>query len=207
MSLMRAKVCGLTRAEDVAVARSAGADLIGFVHYPQSPRHCDALTTLAPLAGSAGVLVMVAEQPDDILQQLRQLPLTRVQPYLPDACRADGVRALQAAGYEVLLPWPDVPDQAPIPADLYIWETARAQTGVHGGSGQAHAAAHPPPGPYLLAGGMDADAIASRVAQLPTEDLKHLAGFDAASRLESSPGIKDAHRLNQFVSKVHDYAL
>ena len=113
MSLMRAKICGLTRAEDVAVARSAGADLIGFVHYPQSPRHCDALTTLAPLAGSAGVLVMVAEQPDDILQQLRQLPLTRVQPYLPDACRADGVRALQAAGYEVLLPWPDVPDQAP----------------------------------------------------------------------------------------------
>ena len=35
----RIKICGLTREEDVDAAAQAGADAVGFVFYPESPRH------------------------------------------------------------------------------------------------------------------------------------------------------------------------
>lgn len=207
MTPMLAKVCGLTRAIDVSLASEAGADLIGFVHHPDSPRHCAALTELAPLAGDAGVLVKVADTVADILAVLQTTPLKRVQPYLPASARAEAVQTLQAAGYQVLLPWPDIDGQPPVVADLYLWETPKAATGVHGGSGQTHAATYPPPGPFLLAGGLYADNLALRAQHLAPETAARLRGFDAASRLESAPGIKDPNRLNQFVRKAHAYVL
>ena len=207
MTAMLAKVCGLTRAIDVACALDAGADLIGFVHHPDSPRHCAALTELAPLAGDAGVLVMVAENAAAMLAVLETTPLKRVQPYLPASSRAEAVQTLQASGYQVLLPWPDIDGQPHVPAALYVWETPKLATGVHGGSGQTHAAAFPPPGPFLLAGGIDADNLALRAQHLAPGVAARLRGFDAASRLESAAGIKDPDRLNQFVNKAHAYAL
>lgn len=207
MRPMRAKVCGLTRAEDAKLALSCGADWLGFVHCAESPRHCVELEALAPLAGGRGVLVIVSDDVDQTLQLLRITSLARVQPYFSEGVRTEGVRRLRAAGYEVFLPWPDIEGQAKVAADLYIWETPRAQTGVHGGSGQAHAAVFPPPGPFLLAGGIDAETIRSRLNALSPDLLKNLRGFDASSRLESSPGVKDADRLRHFVNQVHAHAV
>lgn len=205
MTRMLAKVCGLTRAVDVEYAQNAGADLLGFVHYKQSPRHCHDLDELAPLAGDAGVLVIVGDDATHILQVLERTPLTRVQPYLPMSIREEAVRTLRTNGYEILLPWPDAPNNPSIEADLYIWETSRKQTGVHGGSGQAHAATYPPPGRFLLAGGMDAETLKARANAI--DPRLPLRGFDAASRLEASPGIKDHDKLNEFVRKAHTYAV
>ena len=39
MSRTRIKICGLTRAEDIQAVVAAGADAIGFVFYPKSPRY------------------------------------------------------------------------------------------------------------------------------------------------------------------------
>ncbi|HAK15138.1 MAG TPA: N-(5'-phosphoribosyl)anthranilate isomerase, partial [Acinetobacter junii] len=38
-SRTRAKICGITRAQDIQAAVSAGADAIGLVFFPPSPRH------------------------------------------------------------------------------------------------------------------------------------------------------------------------
>ncbi|HEX9082039.1 MAG TPA: hypothetical protein VF768_07150, partial [Holophagaceae bacterium] len=69
MSLL-AKVCGLTRAEDAAQAAAYGADLLGFVCHPPSPRHCADLTLAAPHLDRA-VLVMVAEAAEAVLETAR----------------------------------------------------------------------------------------------------------------------------------------
>ena len=203
MTRLIAKVCGLTDAGDAVQALHAGADLLGFVQYPPSPRHCADLATAREPGGDKAVLVIVDDDVARIETVARTHAFRWVQPYVSAPLRAEVVQRLRAGGLRVLLPWPDVPGQQPIPADLYLWETSPAASGVHGGSGLAHAALHPPPGDFLLAGGLDAARAGERIAALPAAQRAHLRGADAASRLESSPGRKDPQAVSDFTRTVH----
>lgn len=197
---MMAKVCGLTCAADVAMVLAAGADLLGFLHHPASPRHCPDLT-LVGLAGDRAILVVVAERAESLLALARQAGAGWVQPYLPGPERARAVAMLQADGRHVLLPWPDEPDQTAPAAELYLWETSPRVTGLPGGSGQGHPMAHPPPGPFLLGGGLHGAVLGARLALL--EQRSGCRGFDAASRLERAPGRKDPALVASFVHNAH----
>ncbi|HTL98038.1 MAG TPA: hypothetical protein VL181_04460 [Holophagaceae bacterium] len=197
-----AKVCGLTRAGDTRFALDLGADLVGFVHHLPSPRHCRDIEAASAGAGERGVLVRVGNDADAMIKQARAADLGWVQPHAGEA-RAEVARALKAAGLKVLLPWPDEPGQEGIEADLYLWEPSPAVTGVQGGSGESHAALHPPPGPFLLAGGLDGTTLQQRLGSLPSDAKCFLRGVDAASRLESSPGLKDPVKVAAFLENAH----
>ena len=198
MSLL-AKVCGLTTAEDAAFAAGQGADLLGFVSHPPSPRHCPDLAMARGFLDRA-VLVMVADRAEAILAVAEAHGFHHVQPYLPAAERPRGAALLRKAGCSVLLPWADEAEQEGAPADLYLWEPSPAVTGVAGGSGQGHPMAFPPPGPFLLAGGLGGDNLAAMAAMIPSAAHAQLRGFDAASRLEAAPGIKDPAKVAAFVA-------
>jgi phosphoribosylanthranilate isomerase len=197
-----AKVCGLVRAEDAAFAAAAGADLLGFVCHPPSPRHCADLSVAGPHLDRA-VLVQVADRAEAVLAMARRHGFRKVQPYLPAVTREAGIRSLREAGFFVLLPWADEAGQLPVPADLYIWETSAAVTGVAGGSGQGHAMAFPPPGDFLLAGGLDATNLQERLMSLPASLRRRFRGVDAASRLEASPSVKDPAKVSAFIRTAH----
>jgi phosphoribosylanthranilate isomerase len=199
---MMAKVCGLTSAGDVALALDAGADLLGFLQHPASPRHCPDLE-LVRLAGDRAILVVVAAEAESLMARVRQAGAGWVQPYLPAAERAQGLARLRADGRRVLLPWPDDPDQEALPADLYLWETSPKASGLLGGSGQGHPMGFPPPGPFLLGGGLEAGVLAARLAMMPPAARPRCRGFDAASRLERAPGRKDPERVAAFVGSAH----
>jgi phosphoribosylanthranilate isomerase len=197
-----AKVCGLTTAEDARLAVEAGADLVGFVHHPPSPRHCADIAASSKGAGDRGVLVMVGGDAAPMIEQATAAGLAWIQPHA-GAARRRVVEAIRNAGFRVLLPWPDEPDQDPIEAELYLWEPSPQLTGVQGGSGKAHGALHPPPGPFLLAGGLDGPTLQMRLASLPAETKRFLRGVDAASRLESAPGRKDPLKVAAFLENAH----
>jgi phosphoribosylanthranilate isomerase len=198
-----AKVCGLVRPEDAAFAAAEGADLLGFVCHPPSPRHCADLSAAAPFLDRA-VLVQVADGVEFILATARRHGFLRVQPYLPAATRETGVLQLREAGLQVLLPWGDEGDQEPVPVDLYLWEPSAQVTGLPGGSGQGHAMGFPPPGDFLLAGGLDAGNLRERLAALPAGLRSRCRGVDAASRLEAAPGRKDFAKVAAFIRTTHD---
>jgi phosphoribosylanthranilate isomerase len=149
------------------------------------------------------VLVQVADHAEAVLEMARRHGFRKVQPYLPAARREAGIRFLREAGFFVLLPWADEASQISVPADLYIWETSATITGVAGGSGQGHAMAFPPPGDFLLAGGLDGTNLRERMRPLPPALRARFRGVDAASRLEASPGVKAPAKVAEFIRTAH----
>lgn len=199
---MLAKVCGLTHAGDASRASRAGADLLGFVVHPPSPRHCLDLCAAVQGQEDKSVLVTVSQDAETIMTIAHLAGIHRIQPHSPQFLREALVRSLRERGFWVLLPWPDEPDQPLVEADLYLWEPSPGQTGVAGGSGQTHSMAYPPPGPFLLAGGLDASNVRARLDLVPEPARPLLRGADAASRLESTPGRKDPLKVQAFIEAI-----
>lgn len=79
----RAKICGITRIEDIHAAVNAGADAIGFVFYPPSPRHVSITQAqqLAQLVSAYVQLVglFVNASSDEIVEVLKEVPLDVLQ--------------------------------------------------------------------------------------------------------------------------------
>lgn len=79
----RIKICGLTRAEDVAAAVHAGADALGFVFYAPSPRHvtpesaAHLIGLVPPMVSTVGLFVNAT--PDQVAETVRIAPVALLQ--------------------------------------------------------------------------------------------------------------------------------
>jgi indole-3-glycerol phosphate synthase/phosphoribosylanthranilate isomerase len=160
------KVCGLTRQEDVDVAVEAGADLLGFIFAPASPRRAPALLDVPETALS--VAVFVKEQ--------KETGADLVQLYPDDAGTVRGREALllrdgKQVGRVLDLPWQG--------EDPGHWRAAAAAEGR-----------------VVLAGGLGPDNVRAAV-----EAVRPWA-VDAASKLESAPGIKDPEKVRAYVAEA-----
>lgn len=199
------KVCGITRREDAELALAAGADWLGFVAWEGSPRQVavgSAAEILAALPDATGVAVLVAPRPDEALAVAGRMGAKRLQLHRvdPSGWPADFplpvTFALQVAA-DGTLPKPLPPREA-----LVLLDTADAAR--PGGTGRSfpweRAAALAARRPVLLAGGLGPDNVAAAL------ETVRPWGVDAASRLESAPGIKDPERVRRFVEAVrrHD---
>jgi phosphoribosylanthranilate isomerase len=199
LELPRVKVCGMTRAEDVDVAVRAGADAVGFVHHPPSPRHVEPGAARALIERlPAGVLAVAV--------------LVDATPASARAClAASGARAVQLCGAEHARDFRGFP--APILRRLPVgfgareviarWQRVAAgfvldHPSGPGGTGLSvdldAAALLAARVPCLLAGGLTPDNVAERVRVVCPR------GVDGASRLESAPGEKDPARVLAFVT-------
>jgi phosphoribosylanthranilate isomerase len=104
MSRTRIKICGLTREADVDEAIEAGADALGFVLYPKSPRHVDADRAAALAARLppfvTPVLLLVNASPSEVRRAADAVPQALLQFHgdeTPEACVAAGRPFLRAA--------------------------------------------------------------------------------------------------------------
>lgn len=204
--LPRVKVCGMTRPTDVFTAVEAGADALGFVSYWASPRDLP-VASAAELVGVvpegiATVAVMVDPTPDHARRYVE----------------GTGTGWLQLCGDERPVDWFDFPrpilrrvavdpDGHEAAAEIERWRPLVAgfvldHPSGPGGTGlpvdlapASHLAAL---APCLLAGGLDAENVAGRVA------LVRPAGVDGSSRLESEPGKKDSDRVLAFVAAARE---
>ena len=204
---MKVKVCGLTNAADAAFAAMEGADYLGFVVHPPSPRHCADLAEATREVRDRAVLVTVADDAEIIMRMANSAGIGNIQPYVSREHRQTVIQRLKAEGYFILLPWIDERDRVALTEDFHIWESNPDETGVAGGSGRTHPMAFPPPGPFLLAGGLDAENLWERAALIPAEARLNLRGFDAASRLERSPGIKDSVKVRAFIRTIRSMSI
>jgi phosphoribosylanthranilate isomerase len=198
----RIKICGLTREADVAAACAAGADAVGFVCYPKSPRYVDPhrLHALAREVGpfTTPVLLFVNAAPD-LVDAAREAVPTAVLQFHGDEHEADCtrygaayVRAIRMAeGVDLL----DCERRFPSAAALLL----DAPSDVYGGTGKAFDWTRIPRNlrqRVILAGGLDGDNVARAV-----QTVRPYA-VDVSSGVEDAPGMKSAARIQRFVDAV-----
>jgi phosphoribosylanthranilate isomerase len=192
------KVCGMTRVEDVTAAVEAGADAVGIVLIPSSPRFVPrerAAELVAAAGGVRRVMLTVDLAPGDLSGLLEETGADGIQPYGVEASAV--ATAAMAAGVFVLRPVPvgiglDLPGPGEGIPLLDAAGPALGGTGLRFDWDLATGIDVP----WVLAGGLGPDNVAEAVARVRPW------GVDASSGLEEAPGIKDHGRVATFVREA-----
>ena len=206
--MTRVKICGLTNLQDALIAVEAGADLLGFIFYPPSPRAVapERARVIAKAVRSAGspvrlVGVFVDESLEDVRRTVRGCGLDYAQ--LHGAESSHTVAALMEDGIAVIKAFRVRDGVSPDEMAGYRATACLLDTyvpGQPGGTGRTfdwHLAVRAARQlPVLLAGGLAPDNVARAVRTVRPW------GMDVASGVEAAPGRKDPDQVRNFVDAV-----
>jgi phosphoribosylanthranilate isomerase len=203
------KICGLSTAATLDAALDAGADMVGFVFFPKSPRHVDWATARAlgrRVEGRAKVAALSVDADDETLERIvdalapdlmqlhggetparvKRIGELCARPTMKAIGVATGADLAAAEAYEgvadTLLIDAKPPKDAALPGGNgrpFDWSLTR---GFHF------------PGPWLLSGGLDPETVAAAITQSGAR------GVDVSSGVESAPGVKDPAKIRAFVA-------
>ena len=199
------KVCGMTREQDVDLALSLGADFLGFIVYPKSPRGLT-LAQAARLAARVpeGQRVVVDVEPSvDALKRYRDAGFDRFQIHTGLPINRSIVAAWSVAvGRDRLWLAPRVspedvfPEQILQYADTVLLDTySKQQVGGTGQTGDfsrfANLQQQYADTQWVLAGGLTPSNVIDAITRSGTQHI------DVNSGVESAPGIKDPEKLRE----------
>jgi len=226
--IVRIKVCGLTNLPDAQCAVNAGADILGFIFFSESPRavkpeRAREIVTKLVLEGKQPlkVGVFVNEEPHIVAQTLEFCQLDGAQLHGEEPPEILGIgsegegsvlrgRAYKALRFASSTEAQMIADKYALPPDLrserqlpsFLLDSYHAE--LRGGSGITGdwemAKALATRYPILLAGGLKPDNVAGAVS------LVKPWGVDVASGVEIEPGKKDHAALYDFISIVRHIA-
>ncbi len=204
MAATRIKICGITSQEDALAAVDAGADALGFVFYPPSPRAvapalvAEIIRALPPFVMTVGLFVnadrrLIESTMDNCCLDLIQLHGDEA----PQACLFAGrrvIKALRVRDAESLDGAADYPVSGLL---LDAWSDQ-----VYGGGGKAFdwqllkdfSRQHP----VILAGGLNPENVAAAIREVRPWAV------DVSSGVEKTPGKKDPVKMAEFVRQVRN---
>ena len=202
------KICGLSTPETLDAALQAGADMVGFVFFPASPRHISLETAreLGRQAKGRAIKVALTVDADDttlanIVETLRpdilQLHGKESVARLRDIKQAFGVQLMKVLAVETPADLAPLAGFAAV-ADRILFD-ARAPKGATrpGGLGAVfdwHVLENLDLKlPFMVSGGLTADNVAEAVR------VTRAGGVDVSSGVERAPGIKDPEMIRAFI--------
>lgn len=203
--MVKVKICGITCLDDALMAAAAGADALGFVFHPASPRHVTheqaaaIIRHLPPFIQTVGLFVnegsaIVNETADRCGLDIIQLHGEES----PEYCAAVRRRVIKAFRIKDQSSLAALDDYRAVGCLLDAWSPA-----AHGGTGQSfnweYAAQTAVDRAVVLAGGLNPDNVAEAVG------IVRPYAVDVSSGVESSPGRKDAELVRQFISNARRY--
>ena len=208
MSAVKVKICGLTSAKAVATAVDAGADLVGVVFFPKSPRAVTparAATLLAPAPRRVLRVGLFVDPDDELLDNvLTHVRLDLLQlhgnesPELAAAIgRAWGLPVMKAVGVSSAADLDAARDYEGA-VDRLMFD-AKPPKGATRPGGNARAfdwtllAGRKWKVPWMLAGGLTAANVARAIR------LSGARAVDVSSGVESAPGVKDPAKIRRFI--------
>jgi phosphoribosylanthranilate isomerase len=200
----RVKVCGITRPADARAAAEAGADAIGLVFYPPSPRYLSAERALEIRDALPPFVQAVALFVNPDAPQVAQV-IGRVRPALlqfhgeetPQFCAQFGVPYVKACRMrpgvdtlEYLRPFSA--------AAAWLFDSYVAEYGGVGERFDWSLVPAKPERPVILSGGLARDNVGEAIRRLRPW------GVDVSSGVESAKGIKDAAKVAAFIAEVRN---
>ena len=206
---MRIKVCGITRLEDARAAVAAGTDAIGFIFQVRSPRYIGPgqarviIEQLPPFVATVGVFV--DKKRSEVEEIIRYCRLGYAQLHGKESPKYCDRLFRSATPCQVIKAFRVGPHSAPADFDPYLpfvqaFLLDTFDPELAGGTGRSFdwsaVARLRLRKPYILAGGLNSTNIDSALEMLAP------VGVDVNSGVESSPGIKDARMIGEFVACV-----
>lgn len=212
MSDVWIKICGVSEPETLETALTAGANMVGLVSFPKSPRHVDvdAMARLAEQArGRAQIVILTVNADDELLASLNKA----VHPDWwqfhgsEDARRIETVRAqlgrpvMKAVGVASADDIASANQFAQV-ADRLLLDAKPPKAATRpGGLGEVFdwTILHllDPNTAFMLSGGLTPANVAEALAQT------HASGVDVSSGVESAPGVKDKALIEAFIANAH----
>jgi phosphoribosylanthranilate isomerase len=201
----RVKICGITRTEDARAAAQAGADAIGLVFYPRSPRYLsgeravEIRDALPPFVQTVALFVNAdAAQVAQVIGRVRPSMLQFHGDETPEFCGQFGMPYVRACrvkpGVDALEYLRPFSRAAAWLFDSYVPE--------YGGVGETFdwslLPATPKERPVILSGGLTRDNVAAAVRRVRPW------GVDVSSGVESAKGLKDATLIAAFIAEVRN---
>lgn len=202
------KICGLSSAATLHAALDAGADMVGFVFFPKSPRNVSLETARMLGRETAGRALKVALAVDSDDAALAAI----VDALAPDLIQLHGkesparcaeIRArfgrpvMKAVGVAEAADLASLPAYAAVCDRLLIDAKPPKDAALPGGNGLAFdwrlVKGLDPGKPWMLSGGLDPSNVATALA------LTGAGGVDVSSGVESAPGVKDPARIAAFI--------
>ena len=196
------KICGITNRDDACVAVEAGADMLGFIFYPPSPRYVTPeqaraiVKTLPPELVTVGVFVnetaaAVSRVVTESGTQMAQLHGEES----PEVCDALPCRVIKAFRFTAQVRPEMMCDYT---VDAFLIEGFHAN--VYGGAGARadwhQVSALQTYGRMILAGGLTPENVQEAIR------IAHPYGVDVGSGVEVAPGKKDWQKVRDFVHRA-----
>ena len=205
------KICGLSTPETLEAALDAGADMVGFVFFPPSPRNIDfaRAMALAGIVGNRAAKVALSVDADDSLldavtQSLRpdilQLHGKETPTRVVEIARRYGLPVMKALGLSGPADFEVLPAYEAV-ADRILFDAKPPRDASRpGGNGAAFdwtlLAGRSFARPWMLSGGLTVENVAEAVR------ITGAPGIDVSSGVEVRPGVKDAGLIETFVARA-----
>jgi len=199
----RVKICGITRPADALAAARAGADAIGLVFYPPSPRYLsldrarEIRDVLPPFVQTVALFVNAdGAQVSQVIGRVHPAMLQFHGDEAPDFCAQFGLPFVKAcrmkqgvSALEYLRPFSS--------AAAWLFDSHVPE---YGGVGESFDWSMVPATdkPVILSGGLSRDKVAEAIRRVRPW------GVDVSSGVESAKGIKDAAKIAAFIAEVRN---
>ncbi len=207
MSLI-VKICGLSTRETLDAALDAGADMVGFVFFPPSPRHLS-LETARDLSsrvnGRAAKVALTVDADDatlaNIVEALQpdilQLHGKETVARLRDIKQKFGLQAMKALAVETPADLAALPGFAAV-ADRILFDARAPREATRPGGLGAVFDWHVLENldlklPFMVSGGLNAQNVVEAIR------VTRAGGVDVSSGVERAPGVKDPEMIRGFI--------
>lgn len=201
------KICGIKTERLMQAAIDAGADMVGFVHFPRSPRHVDldSIGELISMArGRVESCVLLVNPDNTLVAQVAALGPDWIQLHGPETPhRVAAIR--EEAGIAIIKACPigGAEDVAAVSAfadvaDRILLDAKPPRSADRpGGLGEAFdwslLSALDPQLPFMLSGGLTPETVGDAIRKVRP------MGVDVSSGVESAPGVKDTRLIQAFI--------